>query len=263
MSKRDDLIELCAPLGDNGRQYLRDHVERFRSTKARLLRSAALPPGARVLDVGAHWLHQSVLYAAHGCCVTALDVPETFSVVEVRDLARHHSIHLLSNSSLEHPSALAAIDQDSFDLVLFTEIIEHLTFNPVVLWREIYRVIKPGGRIIVTTPNYYGLRATLRRWLRAIRLDGSGVEVDRILSTPTFGHHWKEYSARELARYFAQLSPDFAVSRVVYTEEYHPQFRYRKLASWIERTVPPWRPDLYLEIALPRKRCGVVPQPRW
>ena len=27
----------------------------------------------------------------------------------------------------------------------------------------------------------------------------------------TFGHHWKEYSAREIVEYFGRLSPDFSV----------------------------------------------------
>lgn len=44
---------------------------------------------------------------------------------------------------------------DSFDIVYCGEVIEHL-FNPDHLLKEIYRVLKPGGKCIITTPNLSG-----------------------------------------------------------------------------------------------------------
>ncbi|MBA7650813.1 Ubiquinone biosynthesis O-methyltransferase [subsurface metagenome] len=41
---------------------------------------------------------------------------------------------------------------DYFDLILCGEVVEHL-FEPVNLLREIYRVLKRGGVLIITTPN--------------------------------------------------------------------------------------------------------------
>jgi SAM-dependent methyltransferase len=40
-----------------------------------------------------------------------------------------------------------------FDVVLFCEIIEHLYVDPLAALREIKRVLKPGGALILTTPN--------------------------------------------------------------------------------------------------------------
>ena len=39
-----------------------------------------------------------------------------------------------------------------FDLVIFAEIIEHLLNDPCSVLREIKRVLKPGGTLILTTP---------------------------------------------------------------------------------------------------------------
>lgn len=114
--------------------------------------------GNKLLDIGAHWLHQAILYAIDGFEVTGVDLPVTFDRDNVRALAKAHDIRLLPNSDLEHASALKEIPDNTFDIVLFTEIIEHITFNPVAMWRQIYRIMKPGARLIVTTPNYYALR---------------------------------------------------------------------------------------------------------
>jgi 2-polyprenyl-3-methyl-5-hydroxy-6-metoxy-1,4-benzoquinol methylase len=44
-----------------------------------------------------------------------------------------------------------------FDTVVCSEILEHL-FRPDLLLREVMRVLKPGGRVILTVPNLHGLR---------------------------------------------------------------------------------------------------------
>jgi 2-polyprenyl-6-hydroxyphenyl methylase/3-demethylubiquinone-9 3-methyltransferase len=109
------------------------------------------------------------------------------------------------------------------------------------MWREIYRVMKPGARIVVTTPNYYALRTRLRRCLRALLATGGGVTVDEILNVKTFGHHWKEYTRRELLDYFNKLSPDFRCVNFAYTQDYLRTVRDRPGGStllWLERLIP-------------------------
>lgn len=40
-----------------------------------------------------------------------------------------------------------------FDLVIFSEILEHLPHSPVFPFKEIFRVTKNGGRLLISTPN--------------------------------------------------------------------------------------------------------------
>ena len=49
-------------------------------------------------------------------------------------------------------------NNNSFDIVLFTETIEHLV-SPLLILSEIKRVIKPAGTVIISTPNAVGLFA--------------------------------------------------------------------------------------------------------
>ena len=67
-----------------------------------------------------------------------------------------------ANSGIEPPSGFACIQavgeslplkEGSFDCVLLSEVIEHLE-APQISIREAVRVLRPGGRLLVTTPNY-------------------------------------------------------------------------------------------------------------
>ncbi len=48
----------------------------------------------------------------------------------------------------------------AFDVVISAEVIEHLE-NPRSMMRDLYRLVRPGGTVIVTTPNNESWRALL------------------------------------------------------------------------------------------------------
>ena len=50
---------------------------------------------------------------------------------------------------------------ESFDLITITEIIEHVQNFRAVL-KEIHRCLKPGGGVVITTPNILNLTSRLR-----------------------------------------------------------------------------------------------------
>ena len=44
-------------------------------------------------------------------------------------------------------------DDNSFDFILLSEVIEHMEVDPMYMLSEINRVLKVGGTLLVTTPN--------------------------------------------------------------------------------------------------------------
>jgi 2-polyprenyl-3-methyl-5-hydroxy-6-metoxy-1,4-benzoquinol methylase len=54
---------------------------------------------------------------------------------------------------------------DSFDIVVAPEVIEHLE-NPRFMLREIFRILRPGGTAIVTTPNNESWRSLIALLVR-------------------------------------------------------------------------------------------------
>jgi len=262
-STYEDYLALFGQWGGTDEAYLADHYQRFVATLAEF-RSGWTQSGARVLDVGAHWLHQAVMWRQAGFAVIAVDLPSTFSTESVRQLAQSMDIHLIPCADLEHARVLEVLPDDSVDVVLFTEIIEHITFNPLQFWRQVYRVLAPGGRILVTTPNYYSWKGRAWQFLRFARGMGGGLSVDRILGQHTYAHHWREFSRREMLRYFALLSPDFQPVKAKLMPAYaYSSVRWKSIVQRLLDCLPLLRPNLHLEIALPVKSRGITAKASW
>jgi 2-polyprenyl-3-methyl-5-hydroxy-6-metoxy-1,4-benzoquinol methylase len=50
------------------------------------------------------------------------------------------------------------IPDESFDVIVSTEVIEHLE-NPRAMIREFWRLLRPAGKVVLTTPNQESLRS--------------------------------------------------------------------------------------------------------
>ncbi|MBW2973138.1 class I SAM-dependent methyltransferase [Candidatus Woesearchaeota archaeon] len=111
-----------------------------RTTKGKLIAQALIPrarAGMTALDVGCREGHQTRYLRKKGYNVTSIDIEKIVPECIVMD----------ANKKLK-------FEDNSFDLIWGSEIIEHLD-NPAFSISEFKRVLKPGGRLILTTPNSY------------------------------------------------------------------------------------------------------------
>jgi SAM-dependent methyltransferase len=186
-------------------------AERYR----RVIDGALLRDGDRVLD--------------YGCGDGAL-----LSVLQRRSGGRQYDLHGFDPNALAVELARAALSANGvranihatlatipdahFDRVICTEVIEHAS-APEALLLEIARVLKPGGRVVVTTP---------------IRLTEEPEDVN----------HVREWFPNEFARVF-----DRRLWRVIAHEQVVP-------AAAAE--VYFWRPRVFARVPVFRVLCNLL-----
>lgn len=95
--------------------------------------------GLTALDAGCREGSQTKMLMEKGYRVTPVDIVKLFPEAEVVDL----------NKSLP-------FSDNSFDLIFCSEVLEHL-IDPFFTVKEFNRILKPSGKIIITTPNSYCL----------------------------------------------------------------------------------------------------------
>lgn len=82
-------------------------------------------------------------------------------------------------------------EDNTFDVVVYCEIIEHLLMNPVHTLKEIHRVLRPDGKLLVTTPN-------VARFGNLIAIAEGRSIYDPYSGFGPYGRHNREYSMPEL-----------------------------------------------------------------
>jgi SAM-dependent methyltransferase len=114
----------------------------------------------------------------------------------------------------------------TFDVVLFSELIEHLGLNPVWALSEIHRVLKPGGHVVVTTPNALSLERL------ETYLTGGSQMVDKYMPLLGYGaRHNREYQPAELREVLESTGFDVEVQIVRDLGEHSRRTRLRR-AVW-------------------------------
>ena len=127
-------------------------------------------------EIVAHKLHGAVLdYGAGvGNLTRRLQGMGVFSKVVAADLLPDQPEGLEVSKWLQQDLNESMPGYDAyFDVVIASEVIEHLE-NPRFTARELYRLCRPGGHVIITTPNNECIRSLL-----ALAIRGHFVQFDK------------------------------------------------------------------------------------
>ena len=103
----------------------------------------------KILDIGmGYGFYDIILKEHYGLDVTGLELEENIPAYSL--LPKAHGISVIAGHLGMNPSP---VKDNSFDIIILAEVIEHLRISPLRAMKEIYRMLKPGGTLFLTTPN--------------------------------------------------------------------------------------------------------------
>jgi SAM-dependent methyltransferase len=154
-------------------QFDRTAYERIRRNVTDFLRSQAQrfdAAGVRLLDIApqAHAGARASFLLAH---VQTADIDPASGADLIVDITRDNSVTVAGGA---------------FDIIVCTEVLEH-TLDPFAAVRELRRLLKPGGHLLVTTPFNFRIHGPLpdcwrftEHGLRALLQDFHVVTIDAL-----------------------------------------------------------------------------------
>ncbi len=192
--------------------YSNDHLPRLLETLK--LTEQYTPSRGKVLEVGAKPFVLSAMLLQKGFDYTGIGVSGS-----EKDLRTDHD-HACSTGKVSGQKFAIALEsgekkwslpmyevniemdtwpfpERSFDTIIWTETLEHLTCDPSFAWHEANKRLKPGGKLIFSVPNAL-------YWIRAIQLlFGKNIDDPYSWHGP-FGRHNRLYTPQEIKK-LAQL----------------------------------------------------------
>jgi 2-polyprenyl-3-methyl-5-hydroxy-6-metoxy-1,4-benzoquinol methylase len=137
-----------------------------------------IPKNVRVLDIGCGFGESLGYHTSRGC--------EAYGVEADKNIERvAKAFNLRVHVGLFEPHIY---ESNSFDYVTLDQVIEHAT-HPVQMLRNIAQVLKPGGKVILSTPNSKGWGAKF------------------------FGHHWINWHTPYHLQHFSLQSMQLAAEQ--------------------------------------------------
>lgn len=172
-------------------------------------------PGLALLELGAnpyftttllHKFRNARLHLANFFDARGEDASQQVRIHKTGEVIRYH----YQQFNIEED--IFPYQDESFDVVLCCEILEHLLSDPVHALVEIRRALKPGGTLVLTTPNVARLD-NVRKMI-------SGENIyDPYSGYGPYGRHNREYTPQDL---FGLLSANGFQVNTLFTADVNP-----------------------------------------
>lgn len=209
-------------------EYSRQHRQRLAADVEIVDR--LIGSGARILEYGAIPLLLTGALADLDYQVSAVDIEPARFANAIASLE-------LDVAQCDVETEEVPFATDTFDGVLFNELFEHLRIDPVFTLREVHRVLKPTGVLLLSTPNLRSFRGIRNLLLRNQGHAVSAGVYEQYEKLTTLGHmgHVREYTTREVSEFLTWVG--FDILKVVYRGGHG-----KGIVGLAERLAPALRP---------------------
>lgn len=172
--------------------YLRCSVARV--VRAHRALNQHVVPGGRVLDFGSYFGNFSLAFAAAGFRVDAVDSYREYGAGLAPCVALQRAAGVTVHDFAELGYGLESLHEE-YDAVVCAGVIEHIPHTPKLLLETLTSVLKPGGILVLDTPNLAYL------YRRLALMEGQTIfppiAQQYYTEVPFEGHH-REYTVPEV-----------------------------------------------------------------
>lgn len=224
-------------------EYFLIHQDRFRQILERI-QSLELPSGARILDIGCYPPYMYDVLSALGYRMSGIS-------------SKHEPMRNKDISVVNIETDVLSYKAHYFDLLLFSEVMEHLVVSPLVYLEKFRKVLKPSGILLITTPNASGLHKRIPALFgRSTYFPLSELYDTHHGDGSLYHRHNREYTRNELQEVLSNAM--FTIRRSEYIAVYGPfreriakrsvvQRLIRACAFFLTVVYKPFRDTLYIE----------------
>jgi SAM-dependent methyltransferase len=111
-----------------------------------------VPVNASVLEIGSVPLILTAALTRRGYAkLQGVDIDPSRFLSAIRRFSLTVHACDIENQSLP-------FENDQFEAIIFNELFEHLRMNPIATFREVHRVLRPDGLLLLSTPNLRSLK---------------------------------------------------------------------------------------------------------
>jgi SAM-dependent methyltransferase len=210
----------------------------------------------RVLELGAFFGVNCMALSSLGYHVTAADVPEFMELpAQIERFARRN----IATKSVRLEDYVLPFEDESFDVIIMCEVLEHLNFNPLPLLKEINRIGSPDSIFYLSLPN----AAQIRNRVNAFRGRALGINIEEFFnqldprSSEIVNGHWREYTAPEIREILERLG--YRIERQYYFSlgETQKSTTLRHRSGRMFYGMMPWFKENQTTIAVRQKRTDL------
>lgn len=153
------------------------------------------PSGGRVLDYGSYFGNFGLACQSMGFRVEAVDSYREYGEALAPWLALQREAGIVTRDFLDTGYDLASLGRGTYDAIICAGVIEHIPHTPRPLLETLTSALKPGGVLVLDTPNLAYL------YKRLALLEGQSIfapiSQQYFTEVPFEGHH-REYTCDEL-----------------------------------------------------------------
>lgn len=225
-------------IDQEARHYIRKHARRSYNTYNFCLKHLRNIIAPKILSVGGfHGTIEKMLKEKTNAEITVIDFPDTVEMFKP-----YYDFLGFKYVGIDLSKGINSIPESYFDLIIYTEVIEHIPLSPYKQLIPFDKFLKVGGKILVTTPNHSSIVHIMKLFMQ-IPIYAPAEEYFSEVAQENLQIHRREYMPGELIECFDKMKYKSHLDYFIYNEPKNLQYR---IMFFIGQIIPRFREGMMI-----------------